>query len=351
MKRIAGLLLVLGTMLVMSVLNVTAVGAEEKGDVKKLIESLEVGEAVYYENLTIIPIYTTKIKDNTSYATLEEALKNKWLEITELEGGRVPQVKLTNHSDKYIYIMGGEILTGCRQDRLVGRDVLIRPKSKEVIVPVYCVEQGRWTYQSDKFYSKENLGTWDLRAEGQQYSPGAQSSIWSKVSRLNEQVGVRSGTNAYQAAYDKEENRRKISSIEQHMQRVPRLYEDTVGIIVAVADRIVSVDIFVNPQTFKKLWPKLIKSAALSAISSDSTGSVTQNEAADFLRTLHDKDYTQRPAVDLGLEFSVVDNEVNLNALVYRSSVIHLAAFPQEESYYESKRNPDDERRIPVIRR
>jgi hypothetical protein len=115
------------------------VDARTGKEIRDLIETLEVGEPIYYENLTLIPIYSTRIRDNRHYTTLDEALDRGWLEISEVGGGSVPKVKVTNRSGEYIYVMGGEILTGCRQDRIVGRDVLLSPKAKNVIIPVYCV--------------------------------------------------------------------------------------------------------------------------------------------------------------------------------------------------------------------
>ncbi len=328
--------------------QVDALSGEE---VQDLIETLEVGEPVYCDNLTIVPIYTSHVKDRSHYATLDEALDKRWLEITEVDGGRVPQVRLRNRSDKYIFVMGGEILTGCRQDRIVGRDLLIRPHSKNVVVPVYCVEQGRWTYESDEFYSKKYLGTYDLRAEGQKGSGGAQGRIWGHIRSMCDRIGAPSVTDRFQEAYESAPARRKLSDLEGRMQRVPRLYPDVVGVVVAVGDEITSVDIFANPYVFKQLWPKMLKSSALAAISRDGRGMVTQTMAVRFLRHLHDKRYRQKPAIDLGLELSVVDDEVNANALVWQDAVIHLAAFPEGDFKWGSGGDEDSERRIRVMRR
>jgi hypothetical protein len=349
-KRVVLFLTVTVVSLMMAVSGVAPVFAQESRQVRALIETLEVGNPVYYQNLTIIPVYANKLNCRADYTTLDEALKYNLLEITELQGGQVPQVSLTNLSGKYIYIMGGEILTGCRQDRLVGRDVLVGPKSANVIVPVYCVEHGRWSYQSDKFYTKGQLGTFALRAESQMASPASQANIWERVSKINKSVNVLSATGAYQAAYDAGPVRERISAFERRMQNIPQLYADTIGVIVAVGDRIVSADIFAAPSIFKKLWPKILRSSALAAISSESSGVVNQEDAAEFLRNLHDKNYVQKSAVDLGFELSAIDSEVNVNALAYQNSVIHLAAFSQEGKG-PSIRNPDSERRIPVLRR
>jgi hypothetical protein len=353
MKRFMLLMLALVVAIGVSGFNLSQGYAQTARDVTSFIENLQVGEPVYYEDLTIIPIYTatTAIKGHTYYTTLEEALKGKWLEIKELEGGQVPQVRLTNTSSRYIYIMGGEILTGCKQDRIVGRDVLIGPRSKGVIVPVYCVEQGRWNYESDSFYSKSNLGTYGLRAEAQKAKSGAQSSIWQKITGLNRKMGVSSSSDAYQAAYESQDIKRQIASFERRMEQVPQMYGDTVGVIVGVGGRIVSVDIFANPYLFRKLWPKILRSSALSAISSDERGSLTQREAVEFLRRLSNKRYASKSAIDLGREFSAIDREVNINALVYQRTVIHLAGFSEESDTTYFKDSPDSERRIPVRRR
>ena len=146
------------------------------------------------------------------YTTLDMALEKGRLLITEVGGGSVPKVKVTNRSDNYIYIMGGEILSGCRQDRIVGRDVLLGPRAKNVMVPVYCVEQGRWTYESDEFYSNKNLGTYRLRAESQKASGSTQGDIWGEVRGIIDRSGIASGTSKFQEVYESAPARRTWQS-------------------------------------------------------------------------------------------------------------------------------------------
>ncbi len=284
------------------------VDAKAGKEIEELIEALEVGEPIYYENLTIIPVYSTCIQDHRHYSTLDEALDCGWLEISEVDGGSVPKVKVTNRSGNYIFIMGGEILTGCRQDRIVGRGVLLRPRARNVIIPVYCVEQGRWTYESETFHSKRNLGTCRLRAEGQKAAPSAQMDIWDRVSTINESMGLSSGTSRFQEAYESDETRRRISRVEKHMERIPNLYPDAIGAVIGVGGRISSVDIFANPDLFKRLWPKLVRSSALAAFCDSGRGSITQPDAIRFLREFHDRHYVRRSAIDQGFELYAVDS-------------------------------------------
>jgi hypothetical protein len=318
-------------------------------EVADLVETLEVGRPVYYENLTVIPVYTASRSVPHDIVTLDRALANKWLKITEIEGGRVPQVEVSNQSDRYVFLMGGEILTGCRQDRIVGRDVLLGPRSKNVTVPVYCVEQGRWTYESEEFYSKSNLGTSEIRAEAQKATGFSQANIWSEVGEMHARGG-RPGETRFQVMYDSDEAKDKIGAFEARMAGVPTLYPDAIGVVIGVGHRVASVDVFTSRALFAELWPKILRSAALAAMGRDSRGSITQADAADFLSGLHDRRYAERPAVDLGAELVVVSGGVNASALVYGGAVLHLAGFPETDSKAEDA-GQDSERRIPVIRR
>jgi len=326
------------------------VKAEKKGPVPELIRILEVGKPLSYRNLTIVPVYFSKTQDNKQYTTLEDALKQKWIEITEIEGGRVPQVKISNNSKHMIYLMGGEILTGCKQDRILASDILLAPGTKDLMVPVFCVEQGRWNFTSANFYSKDNLGTFKLRSAAQTKNPSAQSEIWNQIATENRKMGITSDSSAYQAAYDKEENKAEIARIERTFQNVPHLYEDTTGVVIGLAGRVISVDIFANQDLFKKQWPKILKSSALSSISSNLAGNITQKEAVELLQRFFDLDYTRKPGIDLGVEYIYSDSALNISSLIYEESVIHLAGFPQEKEKADVIQERQQEQRIKVIK-
>lgn len=317
-------------------------------NVAALIRVLDVGKPVSHDGLTIVPVYAREISDRTEYPTLEDALKMKWIEIAEVDGGRVPQVKISNLSKHVLFLMAGEILTGARQDRILAQDVLLNPGTANLLVPVFCVEQGRWTYTSRTFTSKSNLGTAALRAKAVAQAPAAQSRIWEEVRAQNERLDVAAGTSAYQDAYEKKENQEAIAVFERKMKDELRLADDTVGVVIGLAGRVVSADIFANPYLFKKQWPKILKSSALSALHAGKPGQVGQSDAADFLKGLAGKEYRRKAALDLGYELEASDGTVLAGALVFYEAVIHFAAFPQDEGKGKVIGTP--EQRIPVIR-
>jgi len=331
MKKLMTLAMAVLTLALLGAVRPAAVAQDSRDPIRDMVGRLELGKAVSHGSLTIIPVYLDRVKDRTGYATLEDALKNGWISITEVEGGRVPQVRISNLSKQMIFLMGGEILTGCRQDRILAGDILLAPGTKDLLAPVYCVEQGRWTHVSQSFSSKKILGTPALRARAQEKSPSAQSEIWGKIAEDNQVMGVASATGAYQDAYDKEENRDRISKIEEKMADLPRLHSDTVGVVIGVGGEVVSTDIFANPDLFLKQWPKILKSSALSSIGKTRALSLDRAQAADFLRSLLNRRYRTQPGLDLGVEHTSIDSTANIQALAYNDAVIHLSGFPQEE--------------------
>jgi len=322
-------------------------GQAAGGPVPALLKALEVGRPVAYRGLTIIPVYRFDRSKARDFAFLDEAVKNGWIEITEIEGGRVPQVKISNLSTRTIFLLGGEILTGAKQDRILASDVLLAPGSRNLIAPVYCVEHGRWTAATPAFTSKGNLGTFELRAKAMEKSAGAQTAIWDSVAAQNAKVGVVSPTGAYQDAYESSDNKAQIEEIERKMATIPRLKTDTIGVVIGLSGKVVGVDIFADPEMFRVQWPKILRSSALSALAERSDTGLSQTAAADFLKALAGRSFQVAKSLDLGTEVSCLDGAINVQALVLDRDVIHLAAFPQTKDISGGK---EPESRLRVIR-
>ena len=79
------------------------------------------------------------------------------------DDGSVPELNVSNKGNRPILIPEGEILVGAKQNRVVNVTVLVAAHS-EFTVPVSCVEQGRWRYQSREFRS-EYCATPSLRSK------------------------------------------------------------------------------------------------------------------------------------------------------------------------------------------
>jgi hypothetical protein len=68
------------------------------------------------------------------------------LRIEELhEAGSAPELRVVNEGALRVLILEGDELVGARQNRVVNSSVLVAAGS-ELVLPVSCVERGRWSY-------------------------------------------------------------------------------------------------------------------------------------------------------------------------------------------------------------
>ena len=58
---------------------------------------------------------------------------------------------LVNNSKHPLILLAGEVVTGGKQDRVVGKDRIVPAESDPVDLSVFCVEHGRWIESSTKF--------------------------------------------------------------------------------------------------------------------------------------------------------------------------------------------------------
>ena len=79
------------------------------------------------------------------------------------EAGQVSRIKISNHSEHMVFIMAGEQLVGCKQNRVLNSSIMV-PSHTEIPLPVSCVERRRWGYSSSVFSSPHTSSHYTLRA-------------------------------------------------------------------------------------------------------------------------------------------------------------------------------------------
>ena len=124
--------------------------------VSDYLNQLKLDDKQTHKNMAVFPLLCEK-ETACDYLLLDEALEAQLIVITEVdESGTVPELKVENRSDKNLLILDGEELVGAKQNRIVNVTILIAAHAT-LTIPVTCVEQGRWSYQSQRFMSKERV--------------------------------------------------------------------------------------------------------------------------------------------------------------------------------------------------
>jgi hypothetical protein len=113
--------------------------------------------------LTLVPLFGGS--PPKEYLIAEEAFEADLLSITEVEGGSVPEVAAVNSAEVPVLLLDGEHIEGAMQNRVLNSTALIAARHK-TILPVACVEHGRWHYEAgDHFAPSDDIAYSRLRSK------------------------------------------------------------------------------------------------------------------------------------------------------------------------------------------
>ena len=295
--------------------------------IKDYLDKIHIGNAQSHKNLSVFPLLSDYVVP-FDYLTLDEALSKNLIDVVEIDkDGSVPELKVVNKSDRMVLILDGEELVGARQNRIVNTTILIPAKSTTVI-PVSCVEQGRWSYDTDKFYSLKRVMSPKMRASKSDqvrhslnYAKNFRSdqgAIWNEISCKAMRLDAESPSMAMSKIYEK-----TASGIQDYVKHF-ELIESQIGAVFMINGRIVGMDCFGKPETFSKVFKKLVESYALDAIDADRSKKEPQSKKKDAKQFL-------ASAAACRLE----SNGATGFALVNDDRILHLSVFARENGNSE----------------
>src|SRR5437667_6388988 len=131
-----------------------------------LLDAGEVSQASGYAlldpirsgNLTVFPVVASKSYDTVQFLTLDEGIRSGDVVVTEagqaqglirrrqsgrpiprpVGGAEVNQLVLVNNSKRPLLLLAGEVVTGGKQDRVIGKDRIVPAESDPVDLSVFC---------------------------------------------------------------------------------------------------------------------------------------------------------------------------------------------------------------------
>jgi hypothetical protein len=247
---------------------------------------------IQVDSLTLTPIVATGAIDPKApdIVTLDEAFGQKLLAIKEKEDESVNQLTLTNKSDRQLFLLAGEVIIGGKQDRIIGQNTIIAANTTQV-VPVFCVEHGRWDNSSKVFTSGKALAHGRLRGRA---SYSGQGEVWQEVASKNEKRNTKSATDTYRGVAQQQQNGTLAASEQKVKAAIAKIDADDrermIGYVVTVNGKVVTVDRFGWPKLFKKLEDKLVKSYLTESIDVVATKDNKSPTVADVKTFMADAD-------------------------------------------------------------
>ena len=324
-------------------------------------------------NLTIFPVVGPSVADTKMFLTLDEGLRSGEVVVTEAGNVRglvrgphpmyehrtaeVNTLVLVNNSKRPLLLLAGEIVTGGKQDRVIGKDRIVPPESEPIDLGVFCVEPGRWVARSSNFGGFSNMAQPSVRINAM--ANQNQQMVWDSVNESKAKVAQNvpaaapavNGTTSYATAMGGQVLREQVDKIaapiERDYRNVLRELRDknAVGVVVAVNGEILWADIFASNDLLDRYWEKLVRSYATEALTQGhGNGKVSLADAQAFVdRTQgrHETSDTEpgvyRQAEITGDNFKVFE----LTSLLPKTDFdVHIAKMYQEPTVGQMYRGP-----------
>ena len=286
-------------------------------------------DPITYENISLFPVVGGS-QDTSSFLTLEEGLASGEVLVTEQGAERlirdrgqarpiavpqynasasVNQLVLINRSKRPLLLLAGELVSGGKQDRIIGKDRIVPVGAEPLPLDVFCVEHGRWTGSSSQFVASKTIVHPSVREQAAVNQK--QTDVWAAVAggttamvevspeaapslsrnELSETIATEARTQSYEKIYD---SRRVGVSVDALVDELQKRFargtaglkgERVVGVIVAYGGEVAWSDIFASSDLFHHYWSKLLRSYAVEALARPTlreTASV--DDAREFLR-------------------------------------------------------------------
>jgi hypothetical protein len=292
-------------------------------------------DPVTYENIAIFPVVSGSSQDTSSFLTLEEGLASGEVIVSERgaagfvrnrgqvqpnpmpqydAGASVNQLVLINRSKRPLLLLAGELVSGGKQDRIIGKDRIVPVGAEPLPLDVFCVEHGRWTGASSQFTAAKTIVHPSVRERAA--VDQKQTEVWAGVAggsigaatrlpasappsaaprisarTLADAIAIEAPTQSYRKIY---EGSRVGGSVDGFVEQVQRRFaratanlkgEHVVGVVVAYGGEVAWSDIFASGELFRQYWNKLLRSYAVEALARPTLReTASTDDVREFLR-------------------------------------------------------------------
>ncbi|MGH9860846.1 MAG: ARPP-1 family domain-containing protein [Candidatus Acidiferrales bacterium] len=295
-----------------------------------------------YENLSIFPVVARQQFDTAGFLTLDEGLASGEVLVTErgseeirrsrgpdasgrgahptfpldgphVEGGvqsveqhrrrqdagaTVNTLVLVNRSKRPLLLLAGEVVTGGKQDRIIGKDRIVPPGAEPLPLDVFCVERGRWSagnafkasnlmahpsVREKAAVAKKQGEVWDAVRRGstsdqaREYAFESRSAAGAALptaprmstEALNTVIIDEARSESYARVY---QSPTVVATVDSFAAEVERRFRDAtkeqrvVGVVVAYGGEVAWSDVFASDALFRRYWPKLLRSYVVEAV-------------------------------------------------------------------------------------
>ena len=253
-----------------------------------------------HDNLAIYLIHRRGGEDGAVPLTLGEAMGQGLVRVVET--GDVEELVVRNLGNQEVFIQGGDIVKGGKQDRVLTVSMILPPHSGDIPVGAFCVEEGRWARRGEEDVAAFSASTERVPSKAARIAlakrvqreieseaggvasqteqrrrlagAGLQGQVWESVREVQMSLGRAMSVgvadersrSSLQLSLENATLASALQDYEAALGGLLRGHPDAVGYVFAVNGRINSGDEFGSAGLFRKLWPRQLTAAATEAI-------------------------------------------------------------------------------------
>ena len=239
-----------------------------------------------------LAVYLVHDQSATESAPLDlgTAIREGFVRFHKHEGSHT--LLVDNLSDKAVFAQVGAFLVGGLQDQIIGRSIVLAPRTNGNLMSIYCVERGRSEARGGGPDSYSTIPTL-LPASAAQLSvlegPASllavikrlrQIGVWASTEGLRRKLSERMGVPIQSASAP---TSLPLGLQNEDLDRADQRYldplgseaggqADVVGAVFAVNGRLINADVYSSTALFRAMWPQVLRAAAIKAIAERTEG-------------------------------------------------------------------------------
>jgi hypothetical protein len=224
----------------------------------------------------------------------------------------INSVVVENNSDQHLLLLGGELLSGGRQDRIIARDTILPPRSGKTAIKVYCIEDSRWSKEK-KF---KHAGYADASLKKILDSASSQKKVWNEIRKRFRKRRLYPKTNSYLALLG-EKIMVDTSGIyfDKLLPEFRRSDSSMIGFVAVTGNQILGADVFISPELFFNNLEVTLKLYIDAAVMTGSPPVIPLKNIKDYSQQLFDPKTQDKFLRRYG------------NILRYSGQVVHITSY------------------------
>ena len=224
----------------------------------------------------------------------------------------INSVVIENNSDQHLLLLGGELLSGGRQDRIIAKDTILPPKSGKTEIKVYCIEDSRWSKEK-RF---RHGGYADASLKKILDSAVSQKKVWNEIRKRFRKRRMFSKTNSYLALMG-EKIMVDTSNIyfDNLLPKFRSSDSSVIGYVAVTGNQVLGADIFISPELFFNNLEITLKLYIDAAVMNSSPSVIPVKNIKDYCQQLFDPKTQDKFLRRYG------------NALRYKGQIVHITSY------------------------